>query len=111
MKLVYELPIISEAEIEDVGYYGMKWLEFMENHYPNIYRRLEKSETLYTIAQSVDKSAWEYRELLDRQYEQLHPRPYEWEDESEHSSWKFTRNFYTDSAVMRERVLIKRTAV
>jgi hypothetical protein len=78
----------------------------MESHHPKLFRQLEKKGTLYAVARGVDKRAWEYKELLDRQYESVNPRPHEWEDESEHSSWKFTRNFYTDSAVMREKVLI-----
>jgi hypothetical protein len=55
------------------------------------------------VAQSVDDMAWDYRELLDRQYMELHPRPAEfWEI----VAWERTRMFYTDSAVMREKVLI-----
>ncbi|MDR2532280.1 MAG: TnpV protein [Oscillospiraceae bacterium] len=98
---------ITEPSADDtnLGYYGMKWLEFMENHHLKIYKRLERNKTLYAVAKSINKYARDYKNLLDRQYEQLHPRPYEWEDESEHRSWKFTRDFYTDSAVMRERVL------
>jgi hypothetical protein len=110
-------PLRGEYEIDHTveemkaGYYGMKWLEFMENHYPKIYRQLEKKQTLYAVAQSVNESAREYKRLLDRQYEQAHLRPYEFADESEHSSWRFTRNFYTDHEVMVDCVLIKRTTV
>ena len=93
-----------------IGYYGSKWLDFMEEHYTKLFRQLEKKQTLYAVAQSVDKYAWDYKALLDRQYEQLHPRPSEW-DEDELRSWTFTRNFYTDSAVMRERVLVPRRSV
>jgi len=89
-----------------IGYYGTKWLEFMEENHPKIFRELKKKQTLYAVAQSVNKYASDYKTLLDRQYEQSHPRPYEWEDESEHRSWKFTRDFYTDHEVMVERVLI-----
>jgi hypothetical protein len=96
---------------EVLGYYGMKWLDFMEENHPKIYRELEQKQTLYAVAKSVNETAREYKALLDRQYEQAHPRPHEFADESEHSSWNFTRNFYTDGAVMRERVLVRRTAV
>jgi hypothetical protein len=91
---------------EVIGYYGTKWLDFMEENHPKIFRELKKNQTLYAVAQSVNKYASDYKTLLDRQYEQAHPRPYEWEDESEHRSWTFTRNFYTDGEVMRERVLV-----
>lgn len=52
-------------------------------------------------------TAWEYRNLLDRQYEQMNPRPngtYE-----ENLAWERTRQFYTDGTVMRERVLVPLT--
>jgi len=94
------------TEQRKVGYYGMKWLDFMEENYPKLYRQLEKKQTLYAVAQSVNEYASDYKTLLDRQYESLHPRPYEWEYESEHRSWTFTRNFYTDGEVMRERILV-----
>jgi hypothetical protein len=96
---------------EVIGYYGTKWLDFMEEHHHKLFREMKKNKTLYAVAKSVDERAWDYKNLLDRQYEQLHPRPYEFADESEHSSWKFTRNFYTDHEVMVDKVLIKRTAV
>jgi hypothetical protein len=114
MKIVYErqVPIAEEilqVKESEVGGYGTLWLEFMEKHYPEIYRQLAKKQTLYAIAKSVDNSAWSYRELLDHQYAQAHPRP---EVSFEKiASWERTRAFYTDGAVMREKVLIKRTAV
>ena len=94
------------VEQRKVGHYGNQWLEFMENHHKKLHRHLTKNKTLYEVAQSVNNYARDYKTLLNRQYESLHPRPYEWEDESEHRSWKFTRNFYTDGTVMRERVLL-----
>ena len=97
------------ADETNVGYYGNQWLEFMESHYPKIFRELKKKQTLYEVAQSVNNYARDYKYLLDRQYEQLHPRPYEFECESEHRSWKFTRDFYTNGEVMRERVLFPYT--
>ena len=94
-----------------IGYYGSKWLDFMEEHHTKLFRQLEKKQTLYAVAQSVDKYAWDYKNLLDRQYEQLHPRPYDFEGEDELRSWKFARNFYTDHEVMVERVLVPHTTV
>ena len=98
-----QLQIVEPIE---VGYYGTQWLEFMENHHLKLFRRMTKDRTLHAVAKSVNEYASDYKALLDRQYEQLHPRPYDWEDESEHRSWKFTRDFYTNGEVMRERVLI-----
>jgi hypothetical protein len=74
----------------------------MENNYKKLFRELKKSDTLIKVAESVDKYARDYKSLLDRQYEQTHPRPY---DSDELRKWEFTREYYTDSAVMRERVL------
>jgi hypothetical protein len=96
----------NKTQTQNIGHYGMKWLEFMESHHPKIFRELKKKQTLYEVAQSVNVYASDYKSLLDRQYESLHPRPYEWEDESKHRSWKFTRDFYTDHEVMVERVLV-----
>ena len=115
MEIVYEnqdfTADISPEQEAKLGYYGMRWLDFMENNHPNICRKLAKNGTLFAVAESVNKTASNYKLLLDRQYEQLHPRPYEFEGEDELKSWTFTRNFYTRGAVMREKVLIKRTAV
>ena len=105
--MTYEqLTIVEESP---VGYYGMKWLDFMEEHHPKQFQKMEKNKTLHAVARSVNQNACEYKKLLNRQYEEIHPRPYEWEDESEHRSWTFTRNFYTDHDVMVEQVLILRT--
>jgi len=93
-----------EEEIK-VGIYGTRWLEFMQNNHPKIVKQLRKSQTLQEVARSVDKYAQDYKTLLDRQYERLHPRPWEY-DYEEVRKWEFTRNFYTDGTVMRERVLI-----
>jgi hypothetical protein len=110
MKLVYQSQenLTAESEIAEteIGYYGTKWLEFMKIHHPNLFRQLKKKQTLLAVAESVNKYAREYKQLLDRQYEQVNPRPYEFEGEDALRSWKFTRDFYTDSAVMREKVLI-----
>jgi len=87
----------------EVGYYGTQWLEFMENHHLKLFRRMTKDKTLHAVARSVNEYASDYKALLDRQYEQSYPRPY---DSEELRKWRFTRDYYTDSEVMRERVLI-----
>jgi hypothetical protein len=95
---------VSEPSIEEspIGSYGTRWLNFMESNHKRLFRELKKSDTLTEVARSVDKYARDYKSLLDRQYEQAHPRPY---DSDELRKWEFTRNFYTDGEVMRERVL------
>jgi hypothetical protein len=95
-----------KTQTQNIGYYGMKWLEFMGSHHPRIFRELKKNQTLYEVAQSVNNYARDYKDLLDRQYEQLHERPSEWEGEEAFRKWKFTRDFYTDHEVMVERVLV-----
>ena len=89
----------------NVGYYGTQWLLFMENNHKKIYRQLKREGTLEAVAKSVDDYACDYKKLLDKQYEEMHERPSDIEGEGAFRSWKFTRDFYTDSEVMRERVL------
>jgi len=98
----YTLP----DEYELAGYYGGQWMAWMEEHHKNKVRKMKSAGTYLAVAQSVNRDALNYRKLLDNQYEELHPRPHEICGESELQAWKFTRNFYTDGLVMRERVLI-----
>jgi hypothetical protein len=88
--------------IDTLGVYGIRWLSFMESNHKKLFRELKKSDTLIKVARSVDKYARDYKDLLDRQYEQANPRPY---DSEELRKWTFTRDYYTDGEVMRERVL------
>ena len=88
---------------EEIGSYGKKWLAFMEENHPRLVKIMRWERRLYDVARSVDESAWEYRELLDNQYMQAHPRPKGFENIV---AWERTRDFYTHGAVMREKVLI-----
>jgi hypothetical protein len=97
-----------ETDELPVGHYGERWLEFMQGHYPKLYRELKRKGTLRKVARSVHISAWDYKQLLDRQYDEYHFAPLFFSSEEEERSWKFTRDFYTDGAVMRERVLVPR---
>jgi hypothetical protein len=97
-------PVTDETII---GSYGQKWMHFMETNHPKLVREMQRKGTYLKVAQSVDDTAWDYRELLDNQYQQLHPRPKTFE---EIVSWETTRAFYTDGEVMREKVLIPFTA-
>ena len=89
----------------NVGIYGTRWLSFMESNHPKFYRKLEREGTLYEVARSVHIYAAEYKQLLDKQYDEYHYAPKVWLDEEERRSWEFTRDFYTDGEVMRESVL------
>ena len=114
MKIVYQknetLTIVkSSAEEMEIGAYGRKWLDFMRTNHADLVLEMQSNGTLYKVANSVDESAWKYRELLlDKQYAELHPRPKGFENIV---AWERTRIFYTDSAVMRERILIPYTSV
>ena len=91
------------TEDEIVGTYGTAWIEWMEIHHEELVREMKRKNTFLEVARSVDDTAWEYRNLLDRQYEEQHPRPETFE---EIVRWERTREYYTDSTVMRESVLI-----
>ena len=109
--MTYQQQILLEEK--PIGSYGRRWMEWMENNHKGKVRQMKKSGTYHDVARSVDKRAWDYKQLLDRQYEQMHPRPLEIEGlvNDELRAWKFTRDFYTDSAVMRDDVLMAVTAV
>jgi len=92
---------------EAVGSYAVKWLDFMEENHMDLVEEMSASNTLISVAHSVDDTAWDYRELLDAQYQQHNPRPKTFE---EIIKWETTRAYYTDGQVMREKVLIPVTA-
>ena len=94
-------------EEEPIGSYGMQWIDFMEKNHPGLVEMLRMKNQFLTVARSVDATAWEYRELLDKQFARENPRP---TDFNETLQWEQARMFYTDSAVMREKVLIPLTA-
>lgn len=87
---------------EEIGSYGRMWMRFMEERHPELVQEMRPGQ-YEAIARSVDQSAWEYRALLDAQYEQMNPRPSDFEAALQ---WERARAFYTDSAVMREKVLV-----
>ena len=85
------------------GYYGLAWMDFMEENHPDLVAEMKKNGTYDEVAWSVSCRAVEYCDLLKKQYAKQNPPP---KDPDEYRSWKFTRDFYIDSAVMRERVLV-----
>ena len=102
----YSLQIEAEPSMEEepIGSYGMAWMHFMESNHPELVEVMRMKHSFLTTARSVDKSAWEYRMLLDEQYAKANPRPNTGFEAN--LRWEKTRAFYTDGTVMRERVLI-----
>jgi hypothetical protein len=102
----YSLQIEAEPSMEEepIGSYGMAWIHFMESNHPELVEVMRMKHSFLTTARSVDKSAWEYRMLLDEQYAKANPRPNTGFEAN--LRWEKTRAFYTDGTVMRERVLV-----
>ena len=89
-------------------YYSLAWMDFMEENHPDLVAQLKQEGIYEEVAWSVSCRAVEYCDLLKRQYAQQNPPP---EDQEAYRSWKFTRDYYVDSAVMREKVLVAVTRV
>lgn len=87
----------------EIGYYGNAWMSFIEENHPKLAAQLKKRGTYEDVARSVNHSACEYYKLLADQYAQQNPPP---DDPEAYRSWKYTRNYYIKSAVMREKVLV-----
>lgn len=106
---IYSLNLVGlepSIEEEPIGSYGRAWMKFMdENHYGHA-ELMRFHHKFLTVARAVDDYAFRYKELLDREYEKAYPRPDGFE---ECLKWERTRQFYTDSTVMRERVLVPYT--
>jgi len=99
--MTYEqLSLINQ---ESVGSYGATWMNWMECNHKKKVREMKAKKTFLSVARSVDADACKYRELLDREYERFYPRPATFD---EIRKWEFTKAYYNDGTVMRERVLI-----
>ncbi|MCR5305494.1 MAG: TnpV protein [Oscillospiraceae bacterium] len=105
----YHLNLEREPSMEEepIGSYGLAWMHFMETQYPEWVEVLRFQHRYLTEARKVDESAWEYRLLLDEQYAKENPRPNTGFEEN--LKWERARQFWTDSTVMRERILIPPT--
>lgn len=88
---------------EMIGRYGQLWMEFMETHEPQKATQMQEQGVFEDTARLVDRDAAEYCRLLNRQYAQQNPPP---DDADGYRKWRYARDYYVDSAVMRERVLI-----
>ncbi len=91
---------------DTIGYYGLAWMDFMENNHPDLVEKMKRNGDYEEVAWSVSCRADEYWSLLNRQYIKQNPPP---EDPEAYKSWKFTRNYYISSAVMRDKVLVSVT--
>ena len=102
---LYSMMIEKEQTLEEapIGVYGMRWMAFMEEQHPDLVELMQTRQQYLTVARSVDSEAETYQELLYQQYEQMAPRPETFEDIL---AWEKQRQFYTESAVMREKVLV-----
>ena len=90
---------------EDIGRYGEKWREYMEEFYPEVIPSLQGRLKWELIPRQVDKEALEYRMLLRRQYEKQNPRPTTF---NELIIWENTLGMLIDRAIMEDIVLIYR---
>ena len=90
---------------EDIGKYGEKWREYMEEFYPEVIPSLQGRLKWELRPRQVDKEALEYRMLLRRQYEKQNPRPTTF---NELVVWENTLGMLIDRAIMEDIVLIYR---
>ncbi|MCM1167566.1 MAG: hypothetical protein NC299_17780 [Lachnospiraceae bacterium] len=113
---------------EDIGQYGEKWRQqgccrsrnrvaattsatkggrrqYMRENHPEVIPSLEGRLLWELIPRQVDKEAWEYRELLRKQYAVKHPRPTTF---TEIAAWENTLEMMIDRAIMENVVLVYR---
>ena len=95
----------QELMSEDIGRYGEKWREYMEEFYPEVIPSLQGRLKWELIPRQVDKEAFEYRTLLRKQYEKKNPRPTTF---NELVVWENTLGMLIDRAIMEDVVLIYR---
>lgn len=88
---------------DTIGYYGQAWMRFMEENHPKLAAQMQKRGSFEAVARSVNQNACDYWDLLNRQYAQQNPPP---NDPEAYRAWKYTRDYYINGAVMRERVMV-----
>ncbi|HQM00995.1 MAG TPA: TnpV protein [Ruminococcus flavefaciens] len=93
---------------EPIGMYGREWMDFMEKNYPMETEYLRMKHKFLTLARQVQKSAEDYRDLLEEQYDRENPRPHPNTAQgfNETLKWGEMKQFYVNGEVMREKVLI-----
>ena len=87
---------------EDIGQYGEKWRQYMRENHPEVIPSLEGRLKWELIPRQIDKEAWEYRELLRKQYAKENPRPTTF---AEIAEWENTLGMIIDRAIMEDIVL------
>ena len=90
---------------EDIGKYGSRWREYMEEFHPEVIPSLQGRLKWELIPRQVDKEAFEYRTLLRKQYEKQNPRATTF---NELIVWETTLGMLIDRAIMEDIVLIYR---
>lgn len=103
-----ELGLTDEEQAlmnEDIGMYGERWQRFMTENYPEVIPSLQGRLKWELIPRQVDKEAWEYRQLLRKQYAKKNPRPTTF---LEIAQWENTLGMMIDRAIMEDVVLIYR---
>ena len=90
---------------EDIGKYGSRWREYMEEFHPEVIPSLQGRLKWELIPRQVDKEAFEYRMLLRKQYEKQNPRSTTF---NELIVWENTLGMLIDRAIMEDIVLIYR---
>ena len=93
------------VEEEPIGKYGMCWMNFMKENYFHLVEEMQFYNRYLTVARSVDRRAREYKEILERDFEKMNPRP-DGNSFEENLAWNQAMDFYVDGAVMREVVLV-----
>ena len=100
-----ELGLTDEEQAlmnEEIGMYGEKWQRFMTENYPEVIPSLQGRMKWELIPRQIDKEAWEYRELLRKQYAKENPRPTTF---LEIAQWENTLGMIVDRAIMEDIVL------
>lgn len=100
-----ELGLTDEEQAlmnEEIGMYGERWQKFMTENYPEVIPSLQGRLKWELIPRQIDKEAWEYRELLRKQYAKENPRPKTF---LEIAQWENTLGMIVDRAIMEDIVL------
>ena len=100
-----ELGLTDEEQAlmnEEIGLYGERWQKFMTENYPEVIPSLQGRLKWELIPRQIDKEAWEYRELLRKQYAKENPRPTTF---VEIAQWENTLGMIVDRAIMEDIVL------
>ena len=91
----------QELMSKPIGHWGRKWQEYMAENYPQVIPSLEGRLKWELIPRQVDNEAWEYRELLRRQYAEKNPRPKTF---NEIRIWENTLGLLVDRAILTDVV-------